>query len=632
MSLFNELKRRNVFRVGAAYLVVAWLLVQVVDTLGDMFALPDAFGRGVVILLAIGFPIALLISWVYELTPEGITTQEDVDAGVKSTSGRKLNTVIIGGLALALALVIIDAYVLIDDDLNIVEEVAIQESTDSFQGENTDTTDLDKSIAVLPFVNLSSDPEQEYFSDGLTEEILNQLVQYDELRVIARTSSFAFKGINDDLRDIGEQLGVSFLLEGSVRKSNNDLRITAQLIRAYDGSHLWSQTFDRELSDIFAIQDEIAMAVATAMSITLDAGEFSIAREGTNDLDAYDAYLRALELYSRRGSGEDFSRSVDYFREAVDLDPQFLRAWRGLYASLEGIIIYVPDQAEQARQEMDRVREQLADIAPDSATYRGILASWNMDQRNWLEAENAYTGGSQLSLDAPWFSMQPMTASTAYSYSTFLLNTGRLTDSARLVLRNNRDPLSLASTYIRQIMYWIMGRFEESEMEFQRALTLQGDHYLVSQMEVLNATTRDDLTPAEKAEAMSAHFEEYADVIPYSNMALWEAADDEARRQLLPELFTDGRNDSATKFLLLAFWASRLDESDLVLEGLRRSYVDFGGTNLGVLWSPAFSQARIQPEFNTIVEELGFVEYWRATGNWPDKCQPLEGSDDFECF
>jgi len=246
MSLFAELKRRNVFKVGAAYVVMAWLLAQVVDVFLDNFGAPEWVIKTVLLLLVAGFPLALFFAWAFELTPEGIKKEKDVDRSQSITreTGRKLDFLIIGILVIALAYFALDKFVLTTGD-TAPGSAAVTE---------TAPTD-EKSIAVLPFVNMSDDAGNEYFSDGISEEILNALAKVPELQVAGRTSSFAFKGENQDLRKIGEALGVNNILEGSVRKAGDKVRITAQLIRVDNGFHLWSESYDRKLTDVFAIQN-----------------------------------------------------------------------------------------------------------------------------------------------------------------------------------------------------------------------------------------------------------------------------------------------------------------------------------------------------------------------------------------
>ena len=338
-SLFQELKRRNVVRVALLYAGVAWLLIQIVDIVMPHLGIPEWGVTLVIILLAIGFPIALIFAWAFELTPEGLKRTREVnpDTSIAPVTGQKINYLIIALLGLALVFVLLDSYVLQDaaEDGSAHEAGAKSASPLATPAEQSALT----SIAVLPFVNMSADPEQEYFADGVSEELLNLLSKIKGFKVAGRTSSFAFKGKNDDLRVIAEKLGVATILEGSVRKDGEHIRVTAQLVKADDGYHLWSETYDRKLESIFAIQDEIAGKVVSALKITLlddgDAGSgrptpVALARhKPTDNMEAYTSYLRGQHLIKSR-TGDDMFKALREFRHAVDLDPEFAEAHVGV--------------------------------------------------------------------------------------------------------------------------------------------------------------------------------------------------------------------------------------------------------------------------------------------------------------
>lgn len=321
MSLFLELKRRNVIRVSVAYVITAWLVLQVADVVLGNIQAPAWVFQVILLLLAIGLPVAVIFAWAYELTPDGIRREKDVvrTASVTSKTGRKLDRAIIVILVVAVAYFAFDKYVGNEQ----LEDVSTVLATATATGDRA-------SIAVLPFVNMSSDPEQDYFSDGISEELLNLLAKIPQFQVAGRTSSFAFKGKDDDLRTIGESLGVTSLLEGSVRKGGNRVRITAQLINVEDGFHLWSESYDRDLTDIFAVQDEIATAVVDALKITL-LGDASIksGQPGTINADAYNAYLQGLFYLNKLGPANRWI-AMSHFEEAVAAEPEFALAWAGL--------------------------------------------------------------------------------------------------------------------------------------------------------------------------------------------------------------------------------------------------------------------------------------------------------------
>ena len=286
MGVFQELKRRNVFRVGIAYLVLSWLLLQVADVVVPILELPDWVGKLVLFLLLLGFPLVLFFAWAYELTPDGIKREAEVDRerSITPQTGRKLDRAIIAFLAIAVAMLLVDRFWL---GLESEPEATLVESGD------------DRSVAVLPFVPMSSGPDDEFFADGLTEEILNSLAQLPELLVTARTSAFLFKGKELPVAEIAATLGVRHIVEGSVRRSGDRLRVTAQLVRAEDGFHLWSQNYDRGSEDAITVQEDIAEQIATALDVVLnDEKRDAMQRAGLRDVEAFIEYQKARDLYA----------------------------------------------------------------------------------------------------------------------------------------------------------------------------------------------------------------------------------------------------------------------------------------------------------------------------------------------
>ncbi|NIV18051.1 MAG: tetratricopeptide repeat protein [Woeseiaceae bacterium] len=316
-NLFQELKRRNVFRVSIAYVIVSWLLVQVVSTIREPLFLPDWTETLIIVILAIGFPIAIIFAWAFELTPEGLKKTEEVEreASVTALTGRKLNNAIIFALVLALGYFIFERQFLHDHGNDETTEATVAAE----QAEGT-------SIAVLPFADMSPDKDHEYFSDGISEELLNLLAKVPELRVAARTSSFQFKDQNLDITRVAEQLNVKHVLEGSIRKANTRVRITAQLIEAETGYHLWSDTYDRELTDIFGIQDEISAAIVAALSQTLGlVPENAPQAFAAANTEAYNAYLLGQHLIKKR-TRADIEAALGHFEKAIELDPDYAPA------------------------------------------------------------------------------------------------------------------------------------------------------------------------------------------------------------------------------------------------------------------------------------------------------------------
>ena len=329
-GLFQELKRRNVFKVGTVYVVLAWLLAQITDVFLEPFGAPDWVIKTVLLLLIIGFPLALLFAWAFELTPEGLKKEKYVDRSQSITheTGQRLNLAIIFILILALGYFAVDKFILEPGRHLETSEVAAQPVEAKEPAK-------EKSIAVLPFVNMSDDAGNEYFSDGIAEEILNALAKVKDLKVAGRTSSFAFKGQNQDLREIGDALGVNHILEGSVRKAGAKVRITAQLIQVDDGFHLWSDTYDRELTDVFAIQDEIATAILEQLKARLVGGESVAVAATRTNTEAYELYLLAKQrVYERMQL--PLEAAVELLDRAIAIDPQYAPAYalRGTAAML----------------------------------------------------------------------------------------------------------------------------------------------------------------------------------------------------------------------------------------------------------------------------------------------------------
>jgi TolB-like protein len=346
MSLWGELKRRNVVRVGAAYLVMAWLLIEVSDTIFPRLGLPDWTVTLVIALAILAFPLALFLSWAFELTPEGVKRTEDVDvaASVTAQTGRRLDRLIVVALLFVIGGLLVERIWFAGSDPEPhAQAEAVSDAADSSESAAAETpagspsADAAEqppeasvnSIAVLPFLNMSPDPENEYFADGISEELLNILARIEGLNVASRTSAFSFKGKNVPVAEIAELLSVRHVLEGSVRKQGARVRITAQLIDADTDTHLWSDTYERDLVDIFRLQEEIAQAITAALEDVLGVQRVSVAAP-TQDLEAYQHFLRGRTLFYQRQS---MDQAIDNLQFAVDTDPGFADAWAYLGAA-----------------------------------------------------------------------------------------------------------------------------------------------------------------------------------------------------------------------------------------------------------------------------------------------------------
>jgi TolB-like protein len=333
MSFFQELKRRNVFRVGIAYVLMAWLVLQIADFALDLVGAPNWIIQTVSVLLVIGLPVALFFAWAFELTPEGVKREAEVDRSQSMTpaTGRKLDRFIIVVLVIAVAGLLGDRFLggpAEDDGAGKADQSATSAAP-------ADSSAVARSVAVLPFVAMSSGPDDEYFSDGLTEEILNSLAQLPELLVTSRTSAFLFKGREVSVEEVAEKLGVAHVVEGSVRRSGDRLRVTAQLIRAEDGFHLWSNTYDSESADAIAVQEDIAERVAEALDVVLDdERRLEMQRAGLRDVEAFIAFQKGRDVFTQAHNADSsvlmlqqLRKANDYFEFVLDRVPGFATAW-----------------------------------------------------------------------------------------------------------------------------------------------------------------------------------------------------------------------------------------------------------------------------------------------------------------
>ncbi len=395
MSFIKELKRRNVIRVAIAYAVAAWLLIEFSATTFPMLRLPEWTATFVTVLVMIGFPLALIFAWAFELTPEGLKREHEVDRSESIThlTGRKLDFIIMAVMVLALGYFAFDKFVLDPSrDAELVQtttEAVIEQAAETGKAETAD-----KSIAVLAFADLSPEGDQEYFSDGISEELLNLLAQLPGLRVAARTSSFQFKGQNEDIAKIADALNVAHILEGSVRKSGTTLRITAQLIKADDGFHLWSHSYDRELDDIFAVQEEIAGAIIEALKLKLaldiavgEAVQPTVIKAANTG--AYEAYLRGRGLIHLRGR-ENLEDAVSHLERSLRLDNNFASAHAQL-AIATTLLSNVPGSygelsLEEVRRKAVPHFDRALELEPDLAEAHGGLGLLAMNSGDLASA------------------------------------------------------------------------------------------------------------------------------------------------------------------------------------------------------------------------------------------------------
>lgn len=453
-NLFSELKRRNVFRVTAAYAVVGWLVAQIADIGLESFAAPDWVMKTVLLLLLIGLPVAALLAWAFEMTSEGV--RREVDAAdaqpAAPKSGRKLDFIIIACLTFALAYFVYDSR----DDTAAGSRMVV-----------------DKSIAVLPFINIGGNAEDDYLSDGLAETLLHLLAQIEEIQVAARTSAFKFKNTSEDVRIIGEQLGVATVLEGSIQRSGDRIRITAQLINVDDGFHLWSANFDRTINDIFAVQDEIAKSVVAALQVTL-LGEVQVS-EG-QDPSAYDALLRSRNGV-RSGNNARLSTAIDSLEALTKEHPGYVDA----YAELATAYIHHANRGglipEQFKAKALRAAEEAVRLGPDTASGHIALANVRTGREEYLLAAPAIARALEL---------EPGNADLMVDKAAVLAARKDFNQAVALLERAVRlDPLNVATKVALSNNYIATGQTDKGISIIQAVLELSPDN-----VELIHALAR----------------------------------------------------------------------------------------------------------------------------------------------
>jgi adenylate cyclase len=594
MSFFEELKRRNVLRVAFAYVVVAWLLLQVSDTLVPALRLPEWFHSGVAFLLILGFPIALIFAWAFELTPDGLKKDVGGESGNADTNRRKLNFVIIGLLVVALGYLGYDKLV-----LDPQRDAALVESTKLAEVEAVAVDS--PSIAVLAFANMSDDVGNEYFSEGLSEELLNLLAKIPELHVAARTSSFSYKGKDTKAHQIGLELNVAQVLEGSVRKSGDRIRITAQLIKASDGFHVWSKTFDRTLEDIFAIQDEIAAAIVSELKVNL----LGTMPEGrTTDPEVYSLYLQGHYFNRLNGAGVlEKEKAIVAFKEAVAIDPNYAPAWVGLQLSYTLAERNGLRSKEESRAlALDAVERALAIDESLASAWAGLAFMRRTNDWDWQGASVAINRALELEPNNP--EVLPAAASIAGTF-------GRLDESIALFERNTAvDPLKQASYRALGSRYLNAGRFEDALRAFRKVQTLNPEY-----PGIRNDFIRTYLLSGDPERALLE-----LNALPDGSRALGlrvathselgNEAEAQAIMNDLLEMFADDHPGVSANFMAATY--GFLGENDSAFEWLEKAYQrrEYGLVYfLGNLW---FRKLVTDPRYAAFVEKLGLLDEWKA--------------------
>ena len=579
-NFFAELKRRNVYKVAVAYAVVGWLLVQVTTQVFPIFEIPNWALRLIVLAIIIGFPIALVMAWAFELTPEGIKRTEDVDLAQVRTKAHAWIYIVVVGAVVSISLFFIGRYTVGNKTTPRLSETAIGSSIPQ------------KSIAVLPLLNESGDPRDEYFSDGLSEELIAALGQIRDLKVIGRSSSFRFKDRKEEPKTIGEKLGVSTLLEGTVRKQGDKVRIVAELINAADGTELWSRIFDRELKDIFAVQAEIAKAVAASLELTLLGIKDAVATNAsTKSVEAHNAYLQGHFYFARRNV-EDYRKAITFFDQATRLDPDYALAYAERSEAWTFIGDLNTEQKKDAWAAAKRDAEKAVAVGPNLAEAHAALG-WVRFFVEWKFAE----GLAELRRAKE---LAPANPTANDLLARVLVYLGQIQEGEKLARQAiELDPLAyLARGNLARILL-AEGKLDEADAAARKSAELQPAAAGSHRWQVVVAVQRGDGETALR-EAQLEPDEGYRRF----ELALAQCvrADREAADAALADLIANFRNQLA--YQIAEIYAVR-GETDKAFEWLQISLDNHDTGLLSFLIDLLIRSLRGDPRYKSMLEKIG---------------------------
>lgn len=598
MTFIRELKRRNVFRVGIAYVLISWVLLQGSDFILDLIGAPNWVIQVLFLLVAIGLPAVLIFAWVFEVTPQGIRRESEVDPNqsITAATGSKLNTIITVFLFLAVVVLLADKFMSpVVQQAGKNAPVPAEHSAPATETGNTGSSA--SSIAVLPFVNMSADAEQEYFSDGITEEVINSLVRVPGLKVAARTSVFAFKGTKKDVREIGSELNVSHVLEGSVRSDGEQLRITAQLIQVDDGFHVWSETYDRERVNVFAIQEEIAGSITEVLEVEL--GPSGTGRQQARiDIGTYEDYLRGRSLLRER-SDQSLQQAVELFRSVVSKFPDYAPAWAGLAMTAD-----VMDDHEEA----EKAAKLALELDPDNVDALNALGAVYRDMSRWIEAETLLLRAQAI---------DPGSAELLEDIAEFWAGTGRVKKQLEAGERGYAiDPYlnPLISVYAQALMsngqpakaIEILDRFSAVDaLRWSPVIKLVALSQLGDEELFRTHLAGLDLPEKDRLAALNA---------------LDHPTDPAALSVLAPSRVFVGVGPEQLSGFVDEIVLLHVGHPGPVIESYLSVLSKKGWISTENWFLPLYAPFRTHPKFEQLLEAVQLPEYWDQTG-WPEFCR-----------
>ncbi len=599
MSLFDELKRRKVFKVGAGYLVVAWLVVQAASIGFPAFDAPPWALRIFILVVFLGFPISLVFAWAFEVTPDGLKTE-----GVRGSRRFLLIAAGLAALAFAWYFKGQPAY------LDAAPPPSATSGSAAAVASKPSAPISQKSIAVLPFVNMSADKDQDYFSDGIAEEILNALAQVKDLKVAGRTSSFQFKGKSDDLRAVGQALGVAHILEGSVRKQGDKVRITAQLIQTDSGFHLWSQSYDGDLKDVFTLQENIARSITDKLQVILQGDQMKqLVEAPTQNTEAYTLYLQATQVFNRR-DGVRFPAAIAQLEQALKLDANFARAHSRLAAVQAVAANYDPAVRDSAAKAVEKHAQLATKLDSRLAEPHAALGALYTRQRRYVEAFESLDRALEL---------DPNDVTANFWHATLLCTTGYLTKcDAGLDRVLEIDPMMPNALSWRGRELVRTGDLGKAELLLRRSEDVGLAHAGLSLGVLANA--RGNKAEAERYWALGNRpfLNEFpagsAEIIAHG---LYSDAAAKAKAIDVIDQYLATKPETISAVAISALM--QLGQPQRALALAQRGITSNEAIVLNPIWDNSGVGVRTSPEFMTFAREIGLVRLWDKLGP-PDLC------------
>jgi len=583
-SFFAELKRRNVYKVAVAYAIVGWLLVQVATQVFPFLEIPNWVIRLVIALVVIAFPIALVIAWAFEATPEGIKRTEVADASHEHSRGKTWIYVVIIGAAISIGLFFVGRY------------SAQRTSVES--GRPSGPSLPEKSIAVLPFDSLSRDPDNAFFAEGVQDEILTRLAKVADLKVIARTSTQKFKSAPDDLRNVANQLGVMNILEGSVQKANDQVRVNVQLINGLTNAHLWAEIYDRKLTDIFAVESDIAKTIADQLQAKLTGSEKQmIAAQPTSDTTAYELYHKGRSLWGKR-TGDNIPKAIEFYQQAISRDPNYALA----YAGLSSAYILSPFYADANRLEMSAKAKE--------AALKALRLDPNLAEAHAALGKVLFFGEIDLAGAAREYKraieLKPNDADAHHWFSNDILAAlGRFDEAIAEGKRSvELDPLSVVINADLGETFYYAKRYDESVTQLRKTLEIDPTSFYTHYNLGIALQAKGDLPGAIAEYEKARQLGDNMTVSTFYAAAKAQAGDKDAARRMLSELDEISRHREVVGYLRALLYLN-LNNKDEALRWLEQGVKERDGSN--ICWinvDPLLDPLHGDPRFEALVQKV----------------------------